>query len=144
MSNNINVFLFITLFSVLISYYDIAYSDSKICLTNIKNRFKLILYILIIFIHQLFVNNMYFCFFYNDIRINYLIVIGLIITILHWPLFNNNCIITLAANKLCNNDQYLFNDITKMSGIKKGNGKIMFYIFGFIILYNIYVIYKNK
>lgn len=144
MSNNINIFLFITLFSVLITYYDIKYSDSNICLTNIKSQFNLILYILIIFIHQLFVNNMYFCFFYNDIRINYTIIIGLIITMLHWPLFNNRCIITIAASKLCNNNQDSFNDITKISGIKKGDGNIMFFIYGVIILYNIYVIYKKK
>ncbi len=143
-NHNIKIFIYINILSFLLTAIDILFSDGNKCLKNIDKIKTKIFYILLIYIHQLFVNNIYFCFFYKNIHINYFIIFSLFFTILHWQFLDQKCIMTIAANNLCKSDEIIFNDITKIIGLKKGKGHIMYIIFGIIIVYNFYEIYNNK
>ena len=142
---NHKLFCILIIISFIIFLTDINKESTSECIKKTSKKKKLII---LLFLHQILVIFGNFGWLFNNkIMLILYLIIPLVVT-LHWATNNNRCYLTLLENKICGYNQYYFDDVFQIIGLKKFSvwNNYLHYIYlaiSFsIAFYKLIIIYK--
>ena len=140
------VFISLSIISIITFTYDTFYSDVRECLNNTKTNNCKLAIVIINFIHHFMSVFGLFGWLFNNKILLFIYISLVIITIFQWKITGGECIVTKCIAILSDTPKYKrFNDIYKILNIKKFiPPKILYYgslsAFVAVALYKLFIL----